>query len=331
MMLLVWSYRTFYIPVSFFFVSNHAGSLMFLARLCILEPFSFRDGWRDGGMEGGGAGGLIDKVMDGGRAGLKAGAGKQGKPQKKTAETRRARKEKPREAPLQLRSRISTSLCCSSCNLIKNCCQTSDWMHQLSYMYYNPEPGIAVCLWAVLHQEHSWNHEYKSDPSHSERSNVWNKKLENQLWYKHMAEAVLCLLLCSAHVCKKNIIYPFLIVLGAQLRNINDSCLQPQKSLGPLNRSNLTLSLVGGGGAVWGDVGRAASTSSPTRTQPDRTHRSAASRRTHEDGRKPEDERGGFHNKSRVLFCFFNDWKQKKPFIDHVCPSFTHVCSLWCK
>lgn len=145
-----------------------------------------------------------------------------------------------------------------------------------------------------------------------------------------MAEAVLCLLLCSAHVCKTNIIYPFLIVLGAQLRNINDSCLQPQKSLGPLNRSNLTLSLVGGGGAVWGDVGRAASTSSPTRTQPDRTHRSAASRRTHEDGRKPEDERGGFHNKSRVLFCFFNDWKQKKPFIDHVghCPSFTHVCSL---
>lgn len=126
MMLLVWSYRTFYIPVSFFLVSNHAGSLMFLARLCILEPFSFRDGWRDGGMEGGEAGGLIDKVMDGGRAGLKAGAGKHGKPQKKTAETRRARKEKPREAPLQLRRRISTSLCCSSCNLIKNCCQTSD-------------------------------------------------------------------------------------------------------------------------------------------------------------------------------------------------------------
>lgn len=53
MMLLVWSYRTFYIPVSFFFVSNHAGSLMFLARLCILEPFSFRDGWRDGGRGGG--------------------------------------------------------------------------------------------------------------------------------------------------------------------------------------------------------------------------------------------------------------------------------------
>lgn len=49
---------------------------------------------------------------------------------------------------------------------------------------------------------------------------------------------------------KQILIYPFLIVLGAQLRNINDSCLQPQKSLGPLNRSNLTLSLVGGGGAV---------------------------------------------------------------------------------
>ena len=77
-------------------------------------------------MEGGEAGGLIDKVMDGGRAGLRAGAGKQGKPQKKTAETRGARKEKPREALLQLRRRISTSLCCSSCNLIKNCCQTSD-------------------------------------------------------------------------------------------------------------------------------------------------------------------------------------------------------------
>lgn len=139
-----------------------------------------------------------------------------------------------------------------------------------------------------------------------------------------------CVFCSSAHVCKKNIIYLLLIVLGAQLRNINDSCLQPQKSLGPLNRSNLTLSLVGGGGAVWGDVGRAASTSSPTRTQPDRTHRSTASRRTQEDGRKQEDERGGFHNKSRVLFCFFNDWKQKKPFIDHVghCPSFTHVCTL---
>lgn len=106
---------------------------------------------------------------------------------------------------------------------------------------------------------------------------------------------------------KQILIYPFLIVLGAQLRNINDSCLQPQKSLGPLNRSNLTLSLVGGGGAVWGDVGRAASTSSPTRTQPDRTHRSAASRRTHEDGRKPEDERGGFHNKSRVFFLMIGN------------------------
>ena len=157
-----------------------------------------------------------------------------------------------------------------------------------------------------------------------------------------MAEAI-NLLLCSAHVCKKKkkfkkaTIYPFLIVLGAQLRNINDSCLQPQKSLSPLNRSNLTWSLVGGGGAVWGDVGRAVSASSPTRTQPDRTHRSTASRHTHEDGRKPENERGGFHNKSRdlfiylfILFLFFNDWKQNKSFIDHVehCPSFTHICTL---
>ena len=110
------------------------------------------EGWRDGGMEGGEAGGLIAKVMDGGRAGLKAGAGKQGKPQKETAERRRDGR-KPREAPLQLR-RIPSSLHCSSCNLITNCCQTSHSMHQLSYMCNNPEPGITVRLWAVLHQEH---------------------------------------------------------------------------------------------------------------------------------------------------------------------------------
>lgn len=34
--------------------------------------------------------------------------------------------------------------------------------------------------------------------------------------------------------------------------------------------------------------------------------------------------------KAGFCFVFFNDWKQKKPFIDHVghCPSFTHVCTL---
>ena len=151
-----WRCWCLYIPVCLF--SNHAGSLMLLLLPCILQPFSFRDGWRDGGMEGwrdgGRGGGQPNSQSDGWRKGRAEGWCRKTReaPEGNCREEKRW-KEKPREAPLQLR-RIPSSLHCSSCNLITNCCQTSHSMHQLSYMCNNPEPGITVRLWAVLHQEH---------------------------------------------------------------------------------------------------------------------------------------------------------------------------------
>ena len=58
-------------------------------------------------------------------------------------------------------------------------------------------------------------------------------------------------------------------------------------------------------------------------TSPDR--RSTASRLTQKDGREPEDERRGFHNKSRDLFKKNFYWKPNKPFIDNVTLSVLHM------
>ena len=108
------------------------------------------EGWRDGGR----GGRRPNSQSDGWRKGRAEGWCRKTReaPEGNCREEKRW-KEKPREAPLQLR-RIPSSLHCSSCNLITNCCQTSHSMYQLSYMCNNPEPGITVRLWAVLHQEH---------------------------------------------------------------------------------------------------------------------------------------------------------------------------------
>lgn len=65
--------------------------------ICILQPFSFKDGWRDGGR------GAVwpCRQRDGWRKGWAEGWCRENKGSpRKTAETER--KEKPREAPLQL-------------------------------------------------------------------------------------------------------------------------------------------------------------------------------------------------------------------------------------